>query len=85
MAASLKKLVSKKKRRFQEDGFDLDMTCKYRLFFSTHLHIAHHEVITPNIVAMGFPAEKIEGVYRNNMKDVKRFVFGVLLLTTKVF
>lgn len=56
MANFMQRLVSKKKRRFQEDGFDLDMT-----------------FITKKIVAMGFPAENIEGVYRNKMADVKKF------------
>ena len=30
-------------------------------------------VITKNVVAMGFPSEGTEGMYRNHMKDVKRF------------
>eukprot|EP00753_Platysulcus_tardus_P015093 PLAT4779.1.p1 GENE.PLAT4779.1~~PLAT4779.1.p1 ORF type:complete len:498 (+),score=254.54 PLAT4779.1:38-1531(+) len=52
----VKKLVSKKKRRFIADGYDLDLT-----------------YITLQVLAMGFPASKVEGVYRNHIVDVKGF------------
>ncbi|CEP00282.1 hypothetical protein PBRA_008016 [Plasmodiophora brassicae] len=54
---SLKAKVSKQKRRFVADGFDLDLT-----------------YITDRIIAMGFPSQGIEAMYRNDMKDVQMFL-----------
>jgi len=52
----IKKIVSKKKCRFEYEGFSLDLS-----------------YITERIIAMGFPTEDIDKLYRNSITDVKRF------------
>jgi phosphatidylinositol-3,4,5-trisphosphate 3-phosphatase/dual-specificity protein phosphatase PTEN len=59
-------LVSKQKNRFNFDGFDLDLTCSILLISMFILLID----VTEKIIAMGFPAEKLESIYRNSMTDV---------------
>jgi len=53
----LREAVSKEKRRYKEDGFDLDLS---------------YMGINNRIVAMGFPSESMEAAYRNPMKEVIR-------------
>jgi phosphatidylinositol-3,4,5-trisphosphate 3-phosphatase and dual-specificity protein phosphatase PTEN len=57
LANMLRGLVSKKKKRFKEDGFDLDLS-----------------YITNRLIAMGYPSEEIEGLYRNPYSEVYRFL-----------
>eukprot|EP01103_Thecamoeba_quadrilineata_P019257 TRINITY_DN7711_c0_g1_i1.p1 TRINITY_DN7711_c0_g1~~TRINITY_DN7711_c0_g1_i1.p1 ORF type:complete len:793 (+),score=141.93 TRINITY_DN7711_c0_g1_i1:36-2414(+) len=59
MASLIRGKVSKNKRRFVDKKNGFDLDLSY---------------ITDKIIAMGFPSENMEGIYRNNMADVIRFL-----------
>ncbi|XP_016982546.1 phosphatidylinositol 3,4,5-trisphosphate 3-phosphatase and dual-specificity protein phosphatase PTEN isoform X2 [Drosophila rhopaloa] len=58
MSNAIRNVVSKKRIRYKEKGYNLDLT-----------------YINDNIIAMGYPApDKIEGLYRNRLEDVYKFL-----------
>ena len=67
--------VSKKKKRYQEDGFDLDLSyipSRWDHKVTVPL-VAGGTVERDRIIAMGFPSEGAEGLYRNPLSEVKKF------------
>ena len=70
MSKLIRSIVSKKKKRFQEQGYDLDLSCtKYFLFLSKKKTLD----ISERIIAMGLPSVGAESLYRNSMDDVRKF------------
>jgi len=68
MSLTLKQLVSKKRRRYKRDGFNLDLS-----------------YVTDNVIAMGFPSENVESIYRNSIDEVRRFLDEKHLNCYKVY
>ncbi|XP_055836455.1 serine-rich adhesin for platelets isoform X2 [Episyrphus balteatus] len=56
LSVLIRNVVSKKRRRYTEGGFNLDLA-----------------YICDNIIAMGYPGEYIQSVFRNPMNDVCHF------------
>lgn len=56
VATKMRQKVSKKKKRWVQDGFDLDLS-----------------YVTDNVIAMGFPSQGKEALYRNSRTEVNDF------------
>mmetsp|Transcript_15327 Transcript_15327/g.32649 ORF Transcript_15327/g.32649 Transcript_15327/m.32649 type:complete len:496 (+) Transcript_15327:60-1547(+) len=68
MTASIKQLVSRKKKRFEQDGFNLDLA-----------------YISPRIIAMGYPSQGAESLFRNPATEVRAFLRRYHGRAVKVF
>ena len=74
MTTLIRGLVSKKKKRFinQQHNFNLDLS-----YIPTGESVtcdeADDKFEPEQLIAMGFPSEGTEAVYRNPMKEVRRF------------
>ena len=65
----IKRMVSRNKRRYVQDGFDLDLSCNSLTHPFSYMYID----VTPRLIAMGYPGERLEALYRNSMSDVQAF------------
>ena len=84
MANALKTLVSKKKIRYKENGFDLDLTyINGKCIHSQHLILWDrlnylikylHGFTLDRVIAMGFPSENVESIYRNSLDEVRKLL-----------
>jgi phosphatidylinositol-3,4,5-trisphosphate 3-phosphatase and dual-specificity protein phosphatase PTEN len=54
----LKKIVSGKRNRFEEGGHDIDLSY----------------ICQDRVIVMSYPADGVRSFWRNNIKDVKRFL-----------
>ncbi|KAF9019766.1 phosphatases II [Hymenopellis radicata] len=59
MTSYIRRLVSGPKARFTDAELDVELDLVY---------------VNPRLIIMGYPASGIEGLYRNNRADVKRFL-----------
>ena len=84
MANALKSLVSKKKIRYVKDGFNLDLTyINGKCIHSQHLILWDrlnylikylHGFTLDRVIAMGFPSENVESIYRNSLDEVRKLL-----------
>ena len=70
-------MVSLKKKRFQDERWNLDLACTP----CSYLDLIHYlsqllifEDITDRIIAMGFPSSGMEKYFRNSMEDTQAFL-----------
>ena len=78
---ALKSLVSKKKIRYKKDGFNLDLTyingkLNIGSFGITRNYLIKylHGFTLDRVIAMGFPSENVESIYRNSLDEVRKLL-----------